>query len=184
MEAVIVGDGTAQRSSVERLVVEFDDVVDTVSDTFAVTNREDGSVVEITLVTTATVGGRTYATIRFGGPQAPSGMLGDGNYVLRIDGTKVTRVAGGDQLDGNRNATPGGEFVFGDEAVDGFFRLYGDVSGDRTVALGEFALFRSSFGKSAADNGFLVELDSDGDGVIGLRDFAQFRSRFGRGLGF
>ena len=65
-----------------------------------------------------------------------------------------------------------------------FFRLYGDGSGERIVALNDFALFRSVFGKPSTDGGTAAAFDFNGDGQINLLDVAQFRSRFGKVLEF
>ncbi|MFV1967270.1 MAG: hypothetical protein ACC628_17720, partial [Pirellulaceae bacterium] len=92
----------------------------------------------------------------------------DGNYKLTIDATKV-RDAANNQLDGDGNGTGG------DDAVDEFFRLYGDATGDGVVGIPDFILFRKSFVEQT-----LIDIfDFNGDGVVGIPDFIQFRARFG-----
>ena len=71
------------------------------------------------------------------------------------------------------------DFSFGDEAVDNFYRKFGDVNGNRSVDLLDFAEFRRAFGLSEGQPNYLDELDADRDGSIGLLDFGAFRRNFG-----
>ncbi len=121
----------------------------------------------------ANVLGKTQVRLTFDGTYAnTAGSLVDGNYELRIDGSKV--VGDGKMMDGGSGP--------GSTHVDEFFRLYGDNDGNRVVNLFDFAAFRSTFGLQAGNSGYVEGFDSDDNDVINLFDFAAFRSNFGRTL--
>lgn len=159
--SVQINAGLPTRSEVTSLTVQFESVVEVDSSHFELTNQ-NGQEIGGLIVDTVNNQGRTTATITFAsGPQVISGLdaglpntLIDGNYQLRY------------RLDG-----------FGEAAnrVDTFFRQYGDATGDNTVGLGDFALFRAAFGQPTGDDG----LDANRDGEVNLADFAAFRSAFG-----
>ncbi len=62
--------------------------------------------------------------------------------------------------------------------VDSFFRLLGDVSGDRVVGVSDFLTLSSNFGSAADAEGG----DLDGDGFVGFSDFLLLSSSFGQSL--
>jgi hypothetical protein len=104
--------------------------------------------------------------------------LVDGNYKLIIDSAKVTYS--GLELDGDGQ---GGDYVFGEEEADNFFRFYGDVVGkNRAVNLVDYAAFRSAYGTKVGDDRYRDDLDYDGNGAVNLSDFASFRARYGKQL--
>ena len=173
VESIVVGDGTAQRSRVEQVTVAFDGETNLASGAFAVDRRgAGGGSVDIESISTEVVAGRTVATLRFGGALTQFGSLVDGNYVLRIDGTKVSRP-GGELLDADRNGTGGGEQLYGNQATDNFFRLFGDGNGDRSVDFADFGLFGTAFGLPGDT------FDFNGDGFVDFADFGDFGRRFG-----
>lgn len=104
------------------------------------------------------------------------GSLRDGSYQLLIDASLVTDR--GVPLDGNGDGLAGDDFEF--SAVDGFFRKYGDISGDGSVRLNDFGTFRGAFGSRLGEPSYLDGFDANGDQLIGLTDFADFRINFGR----
>lgn len=68
--------------------------------------------------------GKTAATITFAAGalvDSATGTLLDGNHKLVIDATEVTY--NGLQLDGDADGTAGGNYIFGADAVDKFFRV-------------------------------------------------------------
>ena len=165
-----------QRSIVTSLTVTFDRVVTLPAepaDAFQVTGP--GGTVTFHVVA-STIGGVTVATITF--PELPGGSLTDGRYTLDVLTNLVS--AGGVPLDGDDDGLPGGNYTFGDD--QGFFRLFGDVNGDRTVNGLDLVYFRDAFGSQIGDAYFLGYLDFDADGVINGFDFGQFRIRFGVSL--
>jgi hypothetical protein len=123
-----------------------------------------------------TSSGVTVATIIF--PGLPGGSLTDGEYTLEVLDNLVS--AGGVPLDGDDDGLPGGNYNFGND--QGFFRLFGDINGDRTVNGLDLGYFRDAFGSQIGEANFLGYLDFDADGVINGFDFSQFRIRFGTSL--
>ncbi len=189
VESVVVGDGTSQRSRVDQVQVVFDglvDIVDLNQGAFAIRKRgvAGGSVSITAVASNDLISGKTVVTLTFnGGMTEIGGSLKDGFYELMVDATKVRRAgttADGGRLDGNLDGVAGGDFVFGADPLDNFFRFFGDVSGDGSVTLQEFNQFRSAYGKSVGEPGYQNNYDFSGDGVISLNDFNSFRSRFGR----
>jgi hypothetical protein len=132
----------------------------------------------------AQVGGKTVVDLSFGaGPSVDAGgSLADGSYELRISSDLISSQ--GVLLDGNSNGLfkVGGDHIFGQEAADRFFRLYGDQNGSGTVELLDFAAFRRTFGRSSGENGYVGSLDADGSDTIDLLDFAAFRRNFGESV--
>jgi hypothetical protein len=103
--------------------------------------------------------------------------LKDGNYQLVISAAAVT--AAGLRLDGDEDGSAGSDYIFGANSIDGLYRKFGDASGDGTVDLSDFAIFRHVFGTSSEDVEFDESLDANEDGTIDLLDFARFRGNFG-----
>lgn len=170
VRGVVVNGGSPQRSRVETLSVEFDGEAVMTADAFQVSKLGEGGGVVDFAVTTATVDGGTVATLEFEGGFTESGSLVDGNYRLRVDGTKVSRP-GGELLDADRNGRGGGEWLFGDEATDRFFRLFGDMDGDGDVDITDLNdFFIPAFGTLAGQAGYRPELDADADGDIDITD--------------
>ncbi len=179
-----VNSGVVQRSRVTDLKVSFDSEVAIGAGAFVVTKRGvGGGNVPVTFTTELDGLGRTVATISFSGGFVSGGSLVDGNYDLRIVGSLVTDQLGL-QLDGDNDGIAGGDRMFGTSAVDNFFRMFGDTSGDRNVALGEFNEFRGSYGRSSGDPLYKQVFDFEDNGTIALSDFNQFRSRYGTTLLF
>jgi len=183
VESITVGDGTNQRSLVRQVVVRFDQVVSLEAGAFEVLKRGTGGGPVTTTFNTATVSGKTVATLTFSGSFVTAGSLNDGNYELRIIASKVTGD-GALQLDGDKNGVPGGDRLFGTAAVDKFFRLFGDESGDRVVSLSELNRFRSSYGRSVGQSGYIAAFDFSNDNAITLSDLIAFRARYGSSLPF
>ncbi|MEM9827339.1 MAG: GEVED domain-containing protein [Planctomycetota bacterium] len=173
---VIIGDGSPQRSVIRSLQVDFAgpvEMVDGATDAFVITERVTGDQVNVD-VTLTTIDQITTAKLDvLAGPFAEAmGSsafgLAAGDFILTIDYTKL-RVAGS-------NAAGQGNYVFGDERSDDFFRVLGDSTGDGTTNLFDFADFRADFG-TAVDIGH--RFDFDANGTVDLLDFAEFRRGFG-----
>ena len=185
-----INDGSAQRSMITELTVTFDTIVDAPASAFEITNlglvgSPASDPVTSLIVNTATVAGQTVATITFGDDGTGAGStvderlttnsLANGIYELVISGTGITLPGGGTPM--------GADEVFGgDPAVDNFFRIYGNVSGDGNVNFGDFATdFLPAFGSMPGDAGYQDELDFDGNDNINFGDFATgFLPSFGQ----
>jgi hypothetical protein len=180
VESIVINGGDPQRSSLTKAKLTFDRVVDidgTLGDPFQFVHQTSGAAVtDIPVIDHSS--GKTVVDFTFdpGGLSVTHfGSLQDGDYRLTINPAWVTYL--GVELDGDANGVAGGDYVM--DAVDGFFRKYGDSSGDGSVGLADFAAFRSSFGQSLGDPSYQDGFDSDGDNSIGLADFAAFRANFG-----
>ena len=71
----------------------------------------------------------------------------------------------------------------GEPINDGFFRLYGDISGDGNVNSTDFVSgILPAFRASVGDEIYSEDLDHDGDGTVSFVDFSSgFSPRFGTG---
>jgi hypothetical protein len=81
---------------------------------------------------------------------ATGNSLADGNYILRIDSTKVR----------GENVPLIGDNAFGDVAVDRFFRMFGDSDGDGDVDGTDVNAFR------LAQSAYSASMDWDGNGSV------------------
>jgi hypothetical protein len=117
---------------------------------------------------------QTIARLTFSGALTEFGSLIDGNYTLTVFSSQVS--AGGAAFDGNLDGTPGGNLTMD------FYRLYGDVNGDRAVNGLDLAIFRDAFGTTVGNPNYLDYLDHNGDGAINGLDLAEYRTRFGTTL--
>jgi hypothetical protein len=97
----------------------------------------------------------------------------DGGYRLTIRGDHVRDLVGR-EFDGDRDGNGGGD------ALETFFRLFGDSDGDGDVDRVDRNRFRSSFNKSAGEAGYVWYFDFDGDGDVDDPDNGQFNRRFGQ----
>ena len=178
--APVLGDGTAQRSMMQKITVTLDGAVTISSGAFTVIQRgPSGGAVTTTATPVVNGSGQTVVTLTFSGAfTRGAGVLADGYYQLTIDGTKIVRA--GQQLDINGDGVGGDTYRIGTREADNFFSLYGDTDGDGLVGVTEFGQFRIAFGKSVGQPGYNGLFDYDGDAAVGISDFGQFRSRFGK----
>lgn len=177
VDEVLINDGDPQRSSITKVKVKFNTLVqidDTTGDPFQFVKIGDGTAVTDTPVVSIEQD-KTVVDFTFppGQHVGPGGTLEDGAYRLIVNAALIS--ANNLLLDGNKDGTGGDDVTF----IDNFFRKYGDINGNNTVDLLDFAAFRQTFGKSLSDTGYQGGFDGDGDNTIGLLDFAQFRQNFG-----
>ncbi len=164
--AVVVGEGLVSRSAVRSLTINFDS--DVVYDAGAIVLETSGGT---PVPFTASIApGVTTSQVVLTFPGNTGDSLADGNYRVRIASTGVRDLAQ-NALDGNASGMAGGD------SVDDFFRLYGDVDGDRDVDVADYGQFAGTLFKSSADAGFNSELDFDNDGDVDGQDFARFRAK-------
>ena len=171
VESVVLNDGSAQRSMVNRITVTFGGAA--ILDPGAIElHRQNGSLVH-TQVRISLLNGKTVAVLTFAGPDIIGGSLADGSYTQTIR-SDLVHDRWGRELDGDGNGSAGGD------RVDNFFRLFGDSDGDGDVDQQDRDLFRSAFKTSAGEPGYLWYFDFDGDGDVDGRDNGQVNRRFGR----
>ena len=103
-------------------------------------------------------------TLRLRWDHESRGPLPDGRYTATLAAGSVSDEAGN---------------VLADGAPLSFGYLLGDLNGDLTVSIADFAIFRGRFGAGGA---FFSDGDLNGDGQVSIADFAIFRGRFGAAL--
>jgi hypothetical protein len=169
VESIVINDGSAQRSKVDRITVKFSAEVMLLAGAFEVRNKS-GQLIEAN-VSNSITGGQTVAVLTFTGANVIGGSLPDGSYTLTIEGTKV--------LDGLGKALDGdGDGINGGNRVDVFFRLFGDSDGDGDVDKADRDLFRRAFDAQLGHPFYFDFFDFDGDGDIDQRDRREFNNRF------
>jgi hypothetical protein len=170
VESVVLNDGSAQRSMVNRVTVTFGGTA--VLDPGAIElRRQDGSLVDAQ-VGISLLGGKTVAVLTFAGPGLVGGSLADGRYTLTVHADRV-HDRWGRELDGDGDGAAGGN------RVDAFRRLFGDADGDGDVDRSDRKTFRAAFKTTAGGQAYLWYFDFDGDGHVDARDKVQFNRRFG-----
>ena len=95
----------------------------------------------------------------------------DGNYVATLSAAGVSDEVG-NPLDGDGNGTGGDDYTFE------FFVLAGDVNGDRSVDVLDFAVLIGQWGLRGSG----LEGDLNNDGRVDMSDFAVLRGHFGNTL--
>jgi hypothetical protein len=172
VESVVVNDGAAQRSMVNRLTVTFGGAA--ILDPGAIElRRQDGSLVDAR-VGVSLLGGKTVAVLTFAGREFVGGSLADGSYSLTVRADRV-HDRWGRELDGDSDGAAGGD------RAEALFRLFGDGDGDGDVDRQDRDRFRSAFKASAGEPDYLWYFDLDGDGDVDGRDNGQFNRRVQHG---
>ena len=185
VESIVLNDGQAQRSKLSKVTITFDMLVNVAPNAITIERRDDspgapftvGMVANVVQAIT-TVSGKTVVTLTFTPSNNPSllfpdiaGSLKDGNYQVTLDDLGITSVAGGQILDGNNDSLPGGDKVFGNAAVDRFYRLYGDNNGDGFVDLTDLNALVAMLTQQTP---YREWLDKNGDGFVDLTDLNAF----------
>ena len=135
-------------------VLTFDQTVNIQDGAFELVKRgpDGGAVTVIPAIDNST--GRTIVTLSFSGEfVSGGGSLADGNYQITVRSDLISTLSG-DALDGDGDGEAGGNFVFGDEERDGFFRLFGDNNGDRIVSTLDLLNFHKTYLDTIADSSF------------------------------
>ena len=172
---VVVGDGSAQRSIIRQVEVNFDQDVAVDADAFEVVRKSDGNRIPVDV--TATVNG-SAVTLTFAGGSTTSGRLIDGEYELRVRSTAVRSAASGLAMDGDDDGSAGGDHVFGAQAADDFFALAGDVTGNGSVQFNDALAIINAYNSVAGDANYNAAMDFDGDGDIQFNDFLVFSGNY------
>ena len=170
VESVVVNDGSAQRSMVNRITVTFGGAA--VLDPGAIElRRQDGTPVDFHL-DASVVGGRTVAVLTFTGAEFIGGSLADGDYTVTVRADRV-HDRWGRELDGDGDGSAGGD------RTAGFFRLFGDSDGDGDVDRHDLRQFLRTFGRRRGEPRYLAYMDFNGDGRVGVIDLLAFTQRLG-----
>jgi hypothetical protein len=164
-----------QRSQVSSLRVQFNTAVTLQAGAFSLENiglltSSSSFIPQSQIVVTPSSGSASLFTITFDAGSGANGSnlngvikraggaaavatgnsLADGNYILRIDSTKVR----------GENVPLIGDNAFGDVAVDRFFRMFGDSDGDGDVDGTDVNAFR------LAQSAYSASMDWDGNGSV------------------
>ncbi len=180
VQSVRINDNSAQRSNIRSLQITFDSIVTAPAQSFVLERFMAGSFLPISSSDLTinqfdiSLSNQTRALITFSGPTIVGGSLPDGEYRLRILADQIH--ANGLKLDGDQDGLAGGDFVFGSQDNDRFFRLFGDTNGDRSVNIFDLNEFRLAYGTGRSD------LDYDLNGIINIFDLNEFRRRYGSRL--
>jgi hypothetical protein len=161
--SVVINDGSAQRSLVRSITITFDMPVTFDPGAFGLA-RVGGGLPTLTRTVTQ-ANGQTTVVLTFGGSGTLFGSLGDGDWALRVYGSRVHRA--------DLRAA-----VMGPGSVDRFHRLFGDADGDGDVDDNDRAAFNTAFGQTDAAS--LATFDFNRDGAVDTADRSWFDRRFGR----
>ncbi len=179
VQQIMINDGANSRSQVTSVTVKFGEELEPalLPSAFTLINTSTSTSVGMIHVAASVTDGMTTATLTFGGESTVNrsgiGALGyslaDGNYRLHIDASGVRSTRGFEMFN---------DFVFGEQAVDDFFRLYGDSDGDRDVDGQDYGRFGLTFLATDGHARFNAQLDSDGDGDVDGQDYGRFGLNF------
>ncbi|MCA9158882.1 MAG: hypothetical protein KDA72_11175, partial [Planctomycetales bacterium] len=197
IESITINDGNIQRSSVSRLQILFDglvDIDDLNNGTFTVQRRgPGGGIVNTTaFISNSAVPGKTQVTLVFSGSFVETnGSLKDGNYDLVILAASIHRrgLTSNDAiLDGDQDGVAGGNLYFGADqnnvvvAADTFFRMYGDSDGDGDVDASDLQRISLAYRKRYGEAGYGDYFEYNSTGVVSNTDLAQFNLRYRKKL--
>ncbi|WP_167546580.1 M64 family metallopeptidase [Stieleria maiorica] len=176
VQSVQVNGGDPSRSLVTSIQVTFDTFVDVSASSFLLSNRQRQQGIELEVTTSSTATG-TVADLRFlpGNSVLQRQATGthslvDGNYTLRVIASAVTTTVGDHPMPEDD--------LFGDQAADALFRLFGDRDGDRDVDGQDYGRFGQTFLQSATSDRFDPWFDEDGDGDVDGQDYGRLGQRF------
>ena len=168
VDSVVINDGAAQRSMIDRVTVAFGGAL--FLDPGAIElRRQDGSLVNAQM-NISLIGGKTVAALTFAGSEFIGGSLADGHYTLTVLADHV-HDRWGRELDGDGDGSAGGN------RLDTFVRLFGDTDGDADVDARDLLRLLSTLGKHKGDPNYLWYLDYDASGSVGILDVIQFANR-------
>jgi len=187
VQSIVVNAGRstpAQRSMVTDLTVTFGGIVSVGTGAFEVRRIDQASTPIVpTTATTSVVGGRTVVRLTFSGSNFSGGSLVDGRYQLQIRSASVTDSLGY-EIDGDANGTAGGDRAYGEgtstQAVDNFFRLYGDSDGSGDVGVVDLARFRLALGRTSTQSGYQWYFDSNNNNAVDGLDLFRMRLALGK----
>ncbi|MCS7466661.1 hypothetical protein NZK35_08400 [Stieleria sp. ICT_E10.1] len=179
VQQIVINDGAESRSQVTSVAVTFGEELESalLPSAFSLVNTSTSTAVGIVHVAASVMDGMTTATLTFdgastvdrGGTGAQGNSLTDGNYRLHIDASGIRSTSGFEMFN---------DVIFGEQPVDGFFRLYGDSDGDRDVDGQDYGRFGLTFLTTAGQSRFNAQLDSDGDGDVDGQDYGRFGLNF------
>ena len=180
LSAMTLDDGTVQRSRVRTATLLFDGTLTAANfSAGAITlTQTSGTVTPWTAVVSGVampVSGQTAVTVTFNGTAAEFGSLADGQYVLHVDGSKITDALG-------RGIDALGTGAGGSAKDYAVARLFGDADGDLGISINDFNGLAAAFGSVSGNASYNAVYDYDNDNGISINDFNAFAGRFGKTL--
>ncbi|MFT5526412.1 MAG: autotransporter-associated beta strand protein, partial [Pirellulaceae bacterium] len=163
-----------QRSTIERVTIEFTEDVNATVANFTLTNL--GIDIPVDSDTPFTLQPQHFSlvgstvTLDFAAAE-----LGEGAYRLDIAGN-ITDLAG-NGFDGDNNGNAGGVYSFGGARDDEFYVLITDWSGDAGISVFDFSTFSYWFGEFTTRAPTYA--DPSRDNGVSVFDFTLFADRFG-----
>jgi len=98
----------------------------------------------------------------------------------------VTNAGG--SLDGDNNGSAGGDFVRGDslaaDAIDKFFRRFGDTNGNRVTSGSELTQLRQAINATSPNPPYDARFDFNSNGVVSGSELTALRQRINITLNF
>jgi hypothetical protein len=172
IQTVTIDNGTAQRSRIRSVTVDFNgNITAAPSSAFGLVRTDDGLVVPVTVsALTPLLNDKTRVTLTFSGSSLDFGSLSDGHYQLLIDGSQILDGSG-HQVDAAGTGTPGSTRTVL------FQRFFGDANGDGMTDASDFLAFRTAYlsGNATGANSIF---DFNGDGVFSSTDLQAFTNNF------
>ncbi|AMV36725.1 S8 family peptidase [Planctomyces sp. SH-PL62] len=170
--ALVVDDGTAQRSRIRSITLDVAGTLATVpASAFTLTRTTDGVIVPVVPSFVVRGDGTTRIVLTFQASALQGGSLPDGRYSLRIDGAAILDDAG-NPIDAALNG------VRGSVRTLAFHRFFGDSNGDGQVDAVDFLAFRAAALGVDPTSPSASIFDGDGDGDIDLADQTAFTANF------
>jgi hypothetical protein len=102
-----------------------------------------------------------------------SSIPADGNYKATLHAANLRDWAG-NQLDGNGDSLPGGDYT------QDFFYLGGDANHDRSVNFADLVAVAQNYGKTGGQN--LAQGDFNADGNVDFADLVKVAQNYGKTL--
>ena len=173
--------GEAQRSALQSMDIVFDGEVDIANGAISILQRTSATATTNQAVSSSVFTmyddeeDQTIATVQFNSHvRNGDNVLNDGNYQLTLNANLITR----DGFPMSEN------YVMGDKETDGFFSLYGDSNGDRSLNAADVLPFRRTYRATEGSPNYEASLDFNADGTVNAFDLLQLRRRYRSSLPF
>ena len=162
-----IGNGTAQRSMIRAVRIEFSENVSSslTVDSLTLTNLTTGEVIDssnLALAYDSVTDAATWSVVDLPGLRLP-----DGQYRATLHATRVSDPAGN---------------LLAEDYTFEFFTFFGDSDGDRDVDIADLFTFRKTYQKDSTDPAFNPAFDSDADGDVDSADLSRFRENYQKTL--
>ncbi|MEO1524055.1 MAG: choice-of-anchor D domain-containing protein [Planctomycetota bacterium] len=182
---ILVNGGGDSRSQVSSVKVIFNRIVEEgpLNQAFSITNLDTGVSVGLVLDQIVTVDNHTELDLLFASGESVTELqngsttLNDGNYQLQVFGSAIQSTIGSDVIPLMEDVYFGGD---GTNVVntDFFFRLFGDLDGDRDVDGIDYARFADAFGSTTGSATYNAAADFELDGDVDGVDYGNFGQNF------